>query len=320
MNARISAFLLALTTVLGAHFSASTAQASILPPNNLSSEDSFTPANITEEQFHKIVDSIIDMWQPLARARGVELVAKKDWASSEVNAYASQSGKTWSVIMLGGLARRPEVTPDGFALVVCHELGHHFGGYAFKTGRPIATEGESDYYATQLCARRLWGKSTEKNRELAMRRPVRLQNACDHVWKSEDDRNLCYRTTEAGLSLARLLGALGNEKPPSLETRDTSRVNRTYEAHPRSQCRLDTYLHGALCTQPRDPMVIPGIQIGRNTPEAEAEAAKYSCMEATNFKVGFRPGCWFKALNETSRPQIADDGIDLVLGQDWMSL
>ncbi|MBI3542430.1 MAG: M48 family metalloprotease [Deltaproteobacteria bacterium] len=295
------------------------ARASILPKNDLDQQDnSFGPSNVTEEQFNKITDAIVDMWQPLAQLHGAKLVAIKAWNDSTVNAYAEQSGNEWRVRMFGGLARRQEVTADGFALVVCHELGHHFGGYAYKDGHWASAEGEADYFATHVCARRIWGTSTEKNAQLAQNRQG-LTNACDAVWKDQDERNLCYRTTDAGLSLARLLGALGGETMPSTESRDMNKVERTVTYHPRAQCRMDTYLHGALCPAKFDLKVIPGnpsAGAGRNTPEAEAEAGKYSCMEAANFQVGYRPRCWFKALNEA---KFGDDDGDL-LTRNWRNL
>src|SRR5690554_4793938 len=124
------------------------ANAMILPPNDLHRYDRKDRiANITEEQFHQIVDSIVEMWRPIAAEHGADLVAEKLWDNPTVNAYATQSmwgKKTWKITMFGGLARRPEVTPDGFALVVCHELGHHFGGYPFYGNRDwAAAEGEA---------------------------------------------------------------------------------------------------------------------------------------------------------------------------------
>ena len=59
--------------------------------------------------------------------------------------------------MFGGLARHKLVTPDGFALVACHEMGHHLGG-APRRGGWASNEGQSDYYATTKCARRIWAE------------------------------------------------------------------------------------------------------------------------------------------------------------------
>src|SRR6478609_9034269 len=71
---------------------------------------------------------------------------------------------TYRVHMYGGLARRPEVTPDGFTLVVCHEVGHHFGGYPFvRDAYWAANDGQADYFSTLACARRLWQNQPADN-------------------------------------------------------------------------------------------------------------------------------------------------------------
>lgn len=297
----------------------SDARASILPKNNLHLQRPLASSDITEEQFNYVTDSIVEMWKPLAKIHGAELVAEKRWNDPTVNAYADQMGKTWKVTMFGGLARRPEVTLDAFALVVCHELGHHFAGYAFYDGDWAAAEGQSDYWATQVCARKIWLKSGEKNAKLAHASPRRLVNICTTTWKSPEDQALCTRVAQAGLSLAKLLGALNGEKAPSLDARDTSEVSSTQASHPHAQCRLDTYLHGALCTQYGDLKVIPGKkgEISSNSVEAEREAARYSCMQSDNFKVGYRPRCWFKEVGSPFQ-RLADDFNGLALTErNW---
>ena len=60
------------------------------------------------------------------------------------------------------------------------------------------------------------------------------------------DQDLCYRTAMAGKSVADLLATLGKQDLPSFLTPDENRVTRTYNSHPKAQCRLDTYLSGAL--------------------------------------------------------------------------
>jgi hypothetical protein len=107
-----------------------TGAASILPPNNFNIyDDPSKIANITEQQFNTICDQVVALWQPLAELHHAKLVVNKLWKDSTVNASAEQRGNTWILNMYGGLARRPEISQDGFALVVCHELGHHIGGH-----------------------------------------------------------------------------------------------------------------------------------------------------------------------------------------------
>jgi hypothetical protein len=113
-------------TIMVAHSS----QATILPPNNYGMYDRVDRvANIDEKQFNQIIDVIVAHFAPLAKLHGAELVANKLWTDPTVNASAQQMGSKWIINMYGGLARREEITPDGFAHVDCHELGHQFGGY-----------------------------------------------------------------------------------------------------------------------------------------------------------------------------------------------
>lgn len=273
------------------------AQATILPPNNLHLQDTFEEANITQEQFNQIVDTIVDQWKPIAAKHGAKLEAVKEWEDSTVNAYAQQSGKLWRVTFFGGLARRPEVTPDGFALVVCHELGHHFAGHYFYGDNAwAASEGESDYWATRVCARRVWLNAFHKNVETSEAVSAEVQDACSSVWKTPQTLALCNRIADGGLSLARLLGALGGGAEPRVNTKDPNKVAKTNTAHPRAQCRLDTYISGALCAAKFDLGVIPGKgnASGGNSIAAEKEASKYSCMYSKGQDLGERPACWFR--------------------------
>lgn len=275
-----------------------------LPANNLHRFDRLERAsNIDEKAFNDIVDGVLKYWAPIAEAKGVKLVANKDWADSTVNASAYQSGKTWYVNMYGGLARRPEVTPDGFALVVCHELGHHFAGYTFGSGMSwAANEGQSDYFATHMCAKVIWGRDFRGN-EMFRRfnAPQVVTAKCAEAWPNNTNaQGWCQRASAAGLSLATLLGALRSASAPApkFETPDTTVVRQTNSAHPEAQCRLDTYFAGALCNKQFDINVIPGRNHarGQQSAEAEAEAMKYSCFAKEGHKIGTRPLCWFKPL------------------------
>lgn len=275
------------------------------PRNNLHLQDRMGLAGgITEEQFNQITDAVLKVWEPIAAAKGVTLVNNKDWKDSTVNASAEQSGKRWIVNMYGGLARRPEVTPDGYALVVCHELGHHFGGYAFYDNSSWASsEGQSDYFATNVCAKAIWGKDVNNNLRFRSLRgiPTSVQTSCATAWPNNANaQGWCARTVAGGQSLANLLASLGGSKMPNVDTPDTTVVKRTQTGHPAAQCRLDTYFAGALCGKPWDMNVIPGRgnPKGQQSKEAEMEAMKTSCFAKEGFKAGYRPACWFKAVIE----------------------
>ncbi len=274
------------------------ASATILPPNDLHLEDNIERfAGIDEKGFGEIVDYVIGFYQPLAAVHGAKIDAKKLWSDSTVNASAQQSGNRWVVNMYGGLARRDEVTPDGFALVVCHELGHHFGGYPFSSAW-AADEGQSDYFATQSCGRTIW--KDQKTQNAAFRDTVGNyeKSKCDAAWNTEEDQNLCYRISAGSHSLANLLAALNKLPTPKFDTPDTAVVRSTSHSHPKAQCRLDTYFRGALCGATFKPDLIPGKSGAKsgNTKESEQIAIANSCSLQAKQLETMRPTCWFKSL------------------------
>lgn len=285
----------AALSILGA--TASTAEAAFLPPNNLHLQDGLRKAsNVTEAQFNAIIDHAIAYYKPFLKVNfNADLVVNRRWTDSTVNASASQFFNTWNVNMYGGLARRSETTPDGFALVLCHEIGHHLGGYPFSSSW-AADEGSSDYFATISCARDLWREDVEVNALSRNIIPEYPKTLCDTAWEDEADQNLCYRSMLAGQSLGKLLSALGGTKA-EFTTPDKTIVKSTNHAHPKGQCRLDTYMAGALCPQEFDASLIPGKDLGskRNSAQAEEAAANYTCLQR-DFQTGVRPVCWFKPL------------------------
>ena len=276
--------------------------ATILPPNDLHLQDNlFTEeSNITEEMFNQIITQAEDIYAPIIASHGATLKFNRLWENSTVNASASQANGTWIVNMYGGFARRPEVTPDGFALVVCHELGHHLGGYPFYqrgSGNWAANEGQSDYFATQSCAHKLWSGEEDKNRLSRETVDPAAKEGCDSAWSTEKAQNLCYRTAMGGHSLATLLGSLRNTTV-DFATPSEAEVLKTSDSHPQAQCRLDTYFHGALCSVDFDSNIIPGRRHsdGQRSEAAEGVAVENSCAREVFFPAGNRPLCWYKPL------------------------
>ncbi|WP_394842044.1 hypothetical protein LZC95_33825 [Pendulispora brunnea] len=285
----------------------STREISFMPDNDLDQEDNLlAPTGITEQKFNEVIAAGRALYNPIVSSLGGRLVINALWTNNTVNANASRSGTTWTVNMYGGLARRAEVTEDGFAVVLCHEIGHHLGGYFFYSSTDwAAAEGQSDWYATQACTRRLWVNETAKNATFRNTAPAIVKQKCDAEWDTTAEQDLCYRNVVAGKSAADLLAALGGTTA-NYNTPDTTVVTRTNTAHPRAQCRLDTYMTGALCTVQANLNVIPGLNAsgGRNSANAERDAAKTRCLPASaglgtpGYNGKNVPTCWFK-------PQVA---------------
>jgi len=268
-----------------------------LPPNDLYLLDGKhrRPPQIDEETFNQIIDKIEAIYAPVVQKHSAQLEIVRNWTDPTVNAYAEQTGNTWKVSMFGGLARHPVVTPDGFAMVVCHELGHHLGGYPFYSGMSwAAAEGAADYFATQTCAKRIWANDLEENASFEDKVHPTVKAKCDEAYASQRQRQLCYRTAMAGYSLGNLLGILGGTQV-SFEAEDRHIVTQTKESHPAAQCRLDTYVSGGICGRMIPDSIIPG-KIGdgsSNDKNAELQAGVFSCMNADMRAFGARPACWF---------------------------
>ena len=263
--------------------------ASFMQENNLFLEDDTTVdvnANgVDEIYFNEVVTKLKEVYGPIIAASGGNLVVEGDWASSTVNAYASRRGNDYVINLFGGLARRKEVTRDGFMLVACHELGHQktiFPLYSNSTWASI--EGISDYYATAACARKMFATveptpdptpppaPTEPNCPFA---PEVDASPCKGYSFGEAATN-CQRSLDGALSLAKLLAALGGSKAPSINTPDKTVVNKTLESHPNSQCRLDVMLAGINCSKVWDEV---------NTPHSAADLAKAACAQ---------PRCYYR--------------------------
>ena len=230
---------------------------------------------LTQEQFNAVIDSVEEIYKPIVASKGGKLVVERKWEDPTVNAYANRGwGGTWNVAMFGGLARHSAVTPDGFALVVCHEIGHHLGGFPKKFGW-ASNEGQADYFATLKCLRRVYGSGA-----LSKGMP---QEDCDDAHGGGGGSQDCQRNAQAGLSIAKLFQALRNlPEPPEFTTPDESVAERMDNNHPQPQCRLDTYYQGGLCTK----------GLGEDVDDSNPLAG--TCNRVEGYSVGVRPLCWYK--------------------------
>ena len=277
--------ILVILTVLLAHQSfACTSDGSegFLPQNEMSIPvGSKLAGDMTEEKFNAIIDKVEKVYAPIVKGEGARLKFNRKWKDDTVNASAQQFWKLWVVNMYGGLARHPDVSADGFALVVCHELGHHLAG-APKNSFPMtwaSNEGQSDYFASLKCFRKVFGGDDNMNIVANMNVDPIAEKQCQEAWSNQEDISLCVRASMAGKSLATLLG---RGSTINFDTPDSNVVDRTFDRHPAGQCRLDTYFQGSLCEKSHEDDV------------STRDAITGTCNRSTGHTVGIRPLCWYK--------------------------
>ncbi|MBY0415912.1 MAG: hypothetical protein K2Q18_17195 [Bdellovibrionales bacterium] len=213
---------------------------------------------LREDEFNQIIKLAIDTMGPeVKRLLNKKLIIEGRWQDASVDAFATRDDDNNAVVVMnGGLARHPDLTIDGFLVLICHEIGHHLGG-APKNLRGnsglrswSSAEGQADYYATSKCL------------------PVFQRQG-----------NLVTSIPNASLSVSKVFASLVIGTPePKLTDYDTTKVSTTFYKHPSPQCRLDTYLAGANC------------EIGADVPFDPVNPLVGACVRDK----GIRPSCWFQ--------------------------
>ena len=215
------------------------------PTNDLWKEDVLNKSNAGEEVFSHIIDIAYDLYKPLADMNNESLTINKKWNDPTVNANCSRFMGTVTINMFGGLFRRQEITPEGFALVLCHEIGHAYGGTPYlSTWRKMSAEGQADYYGAKDCHHNIMDKLNLQESEVG---PLSfIDETCDEHFTGKR-YDTCVRGLQSGQSLANLLATIKKEDQPSYLTPDPTVVNETLLSYPATiQCRLDTYYAGVL--------------------------------------------------------------------------
>ncbi len=255
---------------------------------------------IDEATFNAVLDKFEEVYRPIIKEAGGEMTMNRKWDDDTVNASAQRGGgifgggnaKDYIINMYGGLARHESITPDGFMVVVCHEVGHHIGGAPkvegglFGMNAWASNEGQSDYYAGLHCFRKIFNDEENlawvgDNVDLLKEHPLVLEK-CGEVYEEEAERALCARTAMAGFSVTSLFAVEKEGELPEFSNPDEATVEKTDSSHPAYQCRLDTYFASALCT------------IGDDEELSQKNPNKGTCTRVGEFEDGVRPLCWYK--------------------------
>lgn len=260
--------------------------------------------DMTKERFLAVIDTVNAVYKPIVENfAGKPFIINRRWDDDIVNASAMQWKDSWRVTLYGGLARHPLITDDAFMTVICHEIGHHMGGFPIALeGKHWATnEGQSDYFATLKCMRRVL--AGEDNIAVVSKMQVDEEAArqCGAVYKSQAEAALCKRIAMAAKATVLMMASYTENTKASFTTPDASRVSRTKDEHPDPQCRLDTFFQGALCDKPVNE------DVSRINPTPG------TCTVKGGFTKGVRPACWYKPstedLPQSGAAQIAGAGV-----------
>jgi hypothetical protein len=249
------------------------------PENNLSLPITDKNEGLSQEQYHRVIDKVASVYRPVVADYGGRLMINRKWESPTVNAGTHRLNNLWQINLYGGMARHKDMTEDAFALVICHEIGHHIGGAPKKiiSARRhwASTEGQSDYWATLKCLRRVFEKEDNENSISQSEIQLAVEENCKTA--------LCKRISLASHAISKINAQLRRAPDPDFATPDLTRVMRTDDQHPVAQCRLDTLFQGALCPLDWKKTV------------SQSYEGPGTCHPKEGYRSGIRPLCWYRS-------------------------
>lgn len=262
-----------------------------VPENNLNISKEFSqqrvgPQAFTKEKVDSVIKKVADIYAPIVQeSMGVKLDMINLWDEEAFNAVAFvPSGITRErvVALFGGFSRFPWMTEDALTFVLCHELGHHLGGFPSKTSSTMdrlgiwsaSVEGQADYWGVSKCMRKVL--SSEDNVNVIKNRIKAFHAATDTVERFQNyvdndvfntcktnhsaDVNataLCVRSAMAGyliMNIFEFAESSSTGKKFELLSFQTTRSEvdeipsgGIFVDHPSNICRLQTISAASLC-------------------------------------------------------------------------
>lgn len=243
-------------------------------------------AGISREEFHGLMDKMERTLATDLSAFPQMITFNRLWNNPKDSPIANRDNDRRWIEIYGGFARHPHVTSDSFVLVLCHELGHFVGGFPSPYGvheRHMTAEGQADYYATAKCLRKVFENDDNAAIVAARKVPGTLRKLCEVNYHDQQEAALCMRSGLASLDYGKFLAVRARVALPKVETPEETRVSETHHKYSTPQCRLDTFIQGALCRQPHNVRI------------SALDETIGACHGRNGDTVGIRPACWFKA-------------------------
>lgn len=196
-----------------------------------------TGIKLPKSRFNAVIQILEDEFQNLAEASGRKLEFLTDYDEEWAQAFARR-WETDQVIVYGGASGLNGGSEDSFALLLCHEVGHLYGGGPWGDDHnKLSLEGQADYWSTMECFKRVVNKLT-------------VRKASDSSLKYCKSDVVCARTIDAALVVTAFYADNRNLVHPKIDTPDMSIAESMNRTHPLPQCRLDT-LRAGLEKSPR---------------------------------------------------------------------
>lgn len=235
------------------------------------------------------VSEIRSAWGDIERAFLNELVGMQEsitfeWVEANVTAAAAITHKLPRKLFVSkNLLEIKDLKKEHVYNILCHELGHILGGAPFIEEYPgdtknISTEGQADYFAASKCMKRLIRDSDYEYTYIPV---FATENLVDRGCETRNCQLIAYFSYET-------ISLLGKKEDFDFDKFDSNIVDYTYAYNNNSQCRLDTFIAGAIC--PVDA------NLNFSNESQEMNSCHWRSLD-TYFTLGARPSCWFRPFS-----------------------
>jgi hypothetical protein len=179
-------------------------------------------------------------------SKGLELQVTYDIDNLELEISTTKVFNKLDIQVSRGLAELSAIDRDGFALLVCHELGHHFGEKPFIV-KDFSVEGSADFYATNVCLKRIF-PFLKVDPEISFSKQV--SKKCDSIETVVNSPLNCERTLRASQQVFGVFSMMTSHPKSNAAafTNGTIIENGTefVRDYPSLECRLVTWRNGVL--------------------------------------------------------------------------
>ncbi len=235
-------------------------------------------AKLPLDPFQKVRETFLEVYSPIVKkeANANLVITLDDDYPINLGSMNFENGNL-SISLGSEYHLQPGVTPDSYAAIICHEIGHLLGGRPKKENLWSSTEAQSDYYSSAICMKKIF-QHLPLVEEINV--PLNVINDCAQVYTSTDERKICERSANAGMILMTniylLFKSFGDQtyhSEPRLDRKELSTISH-HKLYPNVQCRLDTIVAGSLCAEKKD------------------DDNDGFCDLKEGYSVGVRPSCW----------------------------
>lgn len=249
-------------------------------------------ASVSYANYLNVMAEAHQVFSPDFNKIGEKLIFDDRWEDSGTQAYGQTVKGRYIISITGGLATNSFIDEDVLKLIICTAIGRKMGGAPYmQLGQheKLSLPGQADYFATARCMKR-WPLKNENRSNINQNKSLvgdkdynpRVKALCKSTFQDTRDQEICLRSAHAGRDFSWALEVLNGKNPSADFDIKANAASTILDAFPDPQCRLNTFLAGALC------------QADLNEEISWEDAKKGFCSAEEQRLIGARPDCWYQ--------------------------